>query len=91
MKRQELIDLCEKAIVSEDKWGNRDSASAQRQIGELWALLKAGCDYKLDHNSLSITVYYKGFMYFEMLDIESEYFYLPTLKELEELNGEDWY
>lgn len=45
--REDLIALCEAAIVHESKWADRDSASAHAQLGELWALLKAGCEYRI--------------------------------------------
>jgi len=45
--REELIALCEAALVPESEWRNRDSAGAQRQIGEAWALLRAGCPYRI--------------------------------------------
>lgn len=46
--REELIALCEQAVVPQDKWCNRDSAGCQEQVGHLWAMLKAGCAYQID-------------------------------------------
>ena len=50
--REKLIKICEKAIVDISKWSNRDSPSAQINIGKCWALLKAGCEYNLSYNML---------------------------------------
>ena len=46
-QREELVALCERARVPQDKWQNRDSERAQRQIGEAWVLLSAGCEFKI--------------------------------------------
>lgn len=32
--REDLLNLCDLASVPEDRWGDRDSAGAQKQIGE---------------------------------------------------------
>lgn len=45
--REELIALCEKAIVPQDKWSNRDSESAQQNIGRCCQLLKCGCKFQI--------------------------------------------
>ena len=45
--REKLIEICEKAIVKQTNWYNRDSASAQMGIGKCWALLKAGCEFEI--------------------------------------------
>jgi hypothetical protein len=66
--RDELIELCEKSIVKESEWLNRDSASSQQQVGKLWALLKAGCEFKVeseDPGSIRVEVWFDGFMTFE--------------------------
>ena len=97
--REDLIDLLEKAIVPEGKWSDRDSDSAQSQCGEALALLKCGCDFNLDpserlkpdSNIIWIEIHTKGFSYFEGGDKESETYYIPTQKKLDEVNGGDWY
>ena len=93
----ELIDICEKSFIKEDNWNNRDSESAQRQLGECYVLLKDGCEYKINENStdnfILLTIYSKGFTYFDWgnnVKEEREY-YIPTYKRLEETNGKDWY
>lgn len=45
--RDELISICETAFIPQRHWLNRDSASAQMQLGEAYALLRAGCAYKI--------------------------------------------
>jgi hypothetical protein len=99
--REDLIKICEMAIVSENKWRNRDSASSQRKIGEIWALLKAGCDFKIltDKNNYSCTddqiiwieIVYDGFSTFEGMGKEKDVFYMPTREGLLAVNGGDWY
>jgi len=45
--REELLDICEKALVSEAHWGSEDSAWRQLRVGQIWALLKDGCAFKI--------------------------------------------
>lgn len=101
--REQLIALCERAIVPHNKWGNRDSAAAQRGVGKLWALLKCGCAFEImrrkkfgdicitDDRTIYVTVTLKGFGTFEGGPKETEIFYLPTEKRLQEYSGDDWY
>lgn len=97
MNREDLISLCERGIVNKDSWGNRDSASAHRQLGECWALLKANCDFRLlseghlvtDEYTIWIEITYPGFAYCEGGAMEKRTFYLPTDLRLE--RGGDWY
>lgn len=48
--REQLISLCERAVVPYYKWSNRDSYSAQVSIEDSYKLLQAGAEYdaKLD-------------------------------------------
>lgn len=101
MTREDLIALCEAAIIPEAWWWDRDSPGAQRQVGELWALLKAGCDFDLmpdDHptayKSILVQVDYRGFTTIESgKPKEREWFYLPTPQWLaaRRAASEDWY
>lgn len=97
--REMLIELCEKGVALETNWHNRDSSSATRQLGEAWALLKAGCDFsieKVDAQTITGTIYYEGFDRFEMGRVEDnnerwsdgvekdeDYFYIPTQRRLD--------
>lgn len=78
--REELIAICEAAIVPESEWNDRDSYGAQFQVGECWALLRAGCEFEIlyrpadvrsadgcftDEDTIWINTYGKGFQYFE--------------------------
>jgi len=79
MDRSELIAICERSFVPQDKWINRDSAMAQRQVGECLALLRAGCDFVIrteetvkdghgcltDNETIWVDVYFHGFNWFE--------------------------
>lgn len=98
--RKDLIEICEKAFVKEKDWKDRDSESSQCQLGECYALLRAGCDFKVvyedeicgtDDRTIWLYVYSKGFMYFEGGNKEKHHYYLPTSKRLEEAKGKDWY
>lgn len=97
--REQLIELCNKAVVAHEDWRDRDSSSAQRQVGELLALLRAGCpfevvqkgDWATDERTIVVLVTFHGFSKFEDGEDESETFYLPTESRLIERVGSDWY
>lgn len=99
--REELVALCERAIVPESKWGNRDSAAAHRQLGEALALLRAGCDFMVRPSSnyhadkiWQVSVFYRGFDFFEYGDdryLKQDSFYVPTAERLDQVAGDDWY
>jgi hypothetical protein len=98
--REELIELCKDGIVQHDKWSNRDSSSAQMQLGHCLVLLSAGCDYVIcansDNNTWWVDVWFAGFEAFEygrndMQHREYETFYIPTRGRLDRNKGEDWY
>lgn len=103
--REQLIAICELAIVQETNWRNRDSAKSQIGIGTAWALLSAGCEFtvltgqkheyglKTDHETIWIDITYRGFQAFELGDeaMESDTFYLPTMRRLKESGEGDWY
>lgn len=102
MTTEELIALCEAAIVPVDKWHDRDSAQSQIKIGQAFALLKAGAEWresddpKTDENTVWIEITYPGFWAFEegrndREHWETEYFYIPTAKRLADREGKDWY
>lgn len=72
--REELIVICEQATVPETGWHDRDSYEAQFQVGECWALLRAGCEFDIhgvesdpatDDQTIWLTTWGKGFSYFE--------------------------
>ena len=97
--REQLVSICERAIVPENEWGNRDSGDAHRQLGEAWALLKAGCPYRVLHDedlntndkTIWLEISYDGFGSVESGEhhLESETFYLPTEEHLKREG--DWY
>lgn len=99
--REALIELCDRGLVPQEHWYNRDSAKSQRQLGEARQLLLAGCAFELSDDPRSdvdtwwVTIYSEGFNYHELgaedggLDVDL--FYLPTAQRIERnLNG-DWY
>lgn len=104
--REDLIKICEQAFVPEDKWHDRDSSEAQKQLGLCYVFLKDGCEFEIreedcSENSIVLDIYSKGFCWFEDWEEPSErtrevkdkhsYIYLPTQKRLDEANGGDWY
>ena len=86
--REDLITLCERAIVPEKWWMNRDTASMHINIGEAWALLKAGCDFTVitqenaevlkggscvtDDDTIWLYIYATGFKWFEDIWAEND-------------------
>lgn len=98
--RDELLEICEKAFVHTDRWHDRDSHYAQCQLGECYALLKDGCEFKVlydddlktDDHTIWVTITSTGFAWFEYDGaMEEDVYYLPTLKRLEDADGWDWY
>lgn len=94
--REQLLSLCESGFVPEERWSNRDSSSAHRQLGEAYALLKAGCDftvYDQKHKSWWVAIQFKGFDAFEYGEhhTTSESFYIPTAESIARADGGDWY
>lgn len=98
--RKKLIEICERALVPESKWSDRDSEVAQKRIGEAWALLRAGCSYQVvyeddlistNDSTIWIKIRSKGFEYFEGEGKNVETFYLPTEKHLNNAQQGDWY
>lgn len=96
--REDLLAICERAFTPEAKWRNRDSSAAHRQLGECYALLRAGCPFYVhqdDHQTLWVHVEFYGFESFEWgrdeVPRESERYYLPTKARLDARDGDDWY
>ena len=94
--REELLAICEAGFVPQEHWSNRDTASAQRQLGEAYALLKAGCDYSIGSDTNNRTIWavitFEGFARKDYDGgLDTEHFYLPTRKRLADANGTDWY
>lgn len=99
--RDDLIGICEQAFTSESSWTNRDSATAHRQLGECYALLRAGCDFSIlrgpklttDERTVWVKVTFKGFAHFDWGgEYDAELYYLPTLDRLATAgSGRDWY
>lgn len=98
--REELIELCQDGIVPQRKWYNRDSAGAQRQLGEARALLSAGCEYRVlregslksNDRTIWIEIESEGFAYHDYDGpLDRETYYIPTRKRLNENADSDWY
>ena len=102
--RGDLLALCERGFVPEDQWHDRDSASAQRQLGEAYALLRAGCQFERaemrrggdDGETHWVRIHSRGFAYFEgdydgLGPLDDDLFYIPTAERLDRAAGRDWY
>lgn len=98
--RAELVDLCERAIVPEEFWHNRDSCHSHEGIGKAWAFLRAGVPYKVltsgdcatDDQTVWVEFYPRDFNSFEEGDRHGrELIYLPTLARIDSADGKDWY
>lgn len=96
--RDELIALCTDGVVPVEKWSNRDSADAQRQLGEARALLAAGCNFKVADSPEStdqtwwIDTTFPGFGHFDWGGVfDEETFYIPRRARLDSADGRDWY
>lgn len=99
--KEELLAVCERGFSLEENWCNRDSSDAVRQLGECYALLRAGCEYRIlrgagpstDSRTIWIEVSYDGFDHFESGGSKDrETYYLPTPERLERSGpGKDWY
>lgn len=74
--REDLLKICEQSFINENKWHDRDSESAQSQLGECYVLLKDGCEFEViykeddhicetDENTIWLYTYSKGFVYWE--------------------------
>lgn len=98
--RKFFLDLCDRALVPQERWHDRDSEGAQRQVGEARQLLLAGCPFKVIRQDeftqsdiwtwwLEITS--KGFNYFEEGILNKSTFYIPTNRSLKRAAGGDWY
>jgi hypothetical protein len=94
--REDLLAICECAFVQQEHWYNRDSASAQRQLGEAYALLKAGCEFWIgsdtDIRTIWVVITSEGFAHKDYDGgLDTEHFYLPTRERLAQSDGKDWY
>jgi hypothetical protein len=97
LERADLIALCERGVVPQSGWFNRDSAGAQIQLATARTLLLSGCEFVVaddpesDDKTLWIEITYEGFNYHEVGDRTTDTFYLPTAARLDEVAGKDWY
>lgn len=98
--RTELIKLCEDAIVPESKWVSDSTEYVQRQVGNCWVLLKAGCKFKVltdpdcefptNDKQVVIRINSKGFRNFEAGNGAKNRFVLPTRQILNTVE-DDWH
>lgn len=103
--RDDLIAICEDAIVPVAKWHDRDSARSQELVGKAWALLRADADFEVsyepedehdrcvtDDRTIWLTITYPGFGSFDWGGEDEQLLvYLPTPQRIAERSGRDWY
>lgn len=103
--REYLIDICEKAIVPVNKWGDRDTPRSMANVGITYVYLKAGCEFRIltkeigrrepitDDSTICLEIKSPTFRSIEYGNREGEWdhYYLPTNKRLQEAKGNDWY
>ena len=53
MTREELIEICQDAVVHHTKWMNRDSYSAQKGVQSIYKGLTAGLDFRIVTKEIS--------------------------------------
>ena len=83
--REELIAICEKSFVPQKDWKDRDSFETQKQVGEIYAMLKAGCKFEIqvstrekdkgcvtDEETIWLKFWAHTFMWFETGDDSDE-------------------
>jgi hypothetical protein len=100
LTREDLIALCERGAVAVNKWRDRDSEMAQRQLGEAWALLRANCEFVIDEKmtkdargkTIWVVINRPGFATVDWDGPwKSDHYYLPTSEHLDAVDGNDWY
>ena len=100
LTREGLISLCERGVVNVEAWRNRDSEGAQRQLGEAWALLRAGCEFDFDEEMIDnsggkivwVIIHRPGFATVDWGGPwEDTHYYLPSNERLHAVGGKDWY
>jgi hypothetical protein len=91
--REQLIELCDKAIVPFEKWQNRDTPKAQSDIGTIRAYLKAGCKYRIvtDMPGDPETIWLQIHHYQFEDGADWHLYYMPSQKKIDAANGGDWY
>lgn len=58
--RDELISLCESAVVPYQNWNNRDSYASQVNLQEIYGMLHTGCDFTTTVNHDTILIEFKN-------------------------------
>jgi len=69
LSREDLIEICEDAVVSCSEWHDRDSYGAQYQLNEIHGLLKFGAKYTYSTQDDTIWVTFKNLNNVNPLDI----------------------
>ena len=104
--REELIAICERAMIPLHQWSNRDTPESIRAVGECWAYLKTGCEFRVHPEAVMlqkglyttmdtiwVEVMHPTFNSFEYGGGHeaSEIYHLPQPARLDETEGRDWY
>lgn len=98
--RDDLIIICERAVVPHNAWSDRDTPRSQEGVGKVWAFLRAGCDFRVlisgdlvtDDRTIWLEIDHDDFGTRDWGGPgDTELFYLPTPNRLDATDGEDWY
>ena len=91
MKREDLIRLCQDAVVHHTKWRNRDSYLAQKGIQSIYKGLTAGLDFRIVTKEISPNYHsdYRTIIieFLQPIDFEK----LKSAKNLEISSREDYF
>ena len=99
--RDDLIAICERAVVPHDRWNDRDTDSAQQGVGKAWVYLRAGCGFRViydgdlcvtDDLTIWVEITHDDFGVIDWGGPQvTDTFYLPTPARLDATAGRDWY
>ena len=81
--REELIHICEQAIIDVKKWNDIYTPSSQISVGTVWALLKANCPFEVlyektpqglctDKHTIWIRIWHPEFIHFDITGFDLE-------------------
>ena len=91
MKVEDLIKICEDAVVPYNKWHDRDSYSAQMNIQDIYKRLKAGIEYTIsnDHSFNSIQIDFKKPTETQVEEMKNHYLNIDSLEDYRKEYGYD--
>ena len=90
LTREELIDICERSVVSYGSWSNRDSYSAQVNVADIYKLLKGGCDFEYNiENDRTIWISFINVTKEQLDESNSHHLNIDSIEDYFEEYGRD--